>query len=160
MKSLKEHIIEEGIKDKIKSLWKKIKKEKVPEKVWTEDDLLEYKDKEITEKEALELAEIYIKVNHATVRLDDFEKRAFAQGILDYAWQNDKKDKLTHIDQFGDEYAKSGYLRANKESGYEYDDIGVGMCFLEPFNWGWGCAEKLNLKYKAKEQPKINLKRD
>ena len=44
MKNIKEYIDEEGFKDKIKSLWKKVKKEKVPEKVGTEDDLLEYKD--------------------------------------------------------------------------------------------------------------------
>ena len=160
MKHIKEFIIEEGIKDKIKSFINKFKKEKVPEKVWTDDDLLEYKDKEVTEKEALEIAEIYIKINHITVRTSDFEKRSFAQGILDCAWQNDKKDKLTHKDNFGEEHGKKGYRRANLENGYESNEVGVGMSFFEPFLWGWCCAEKLNLKYTAKEEPKVNLKRN
>lgn len=48
MKSINEYIIQESLKDKIKSLINKFKKEKVPEKVYKKEDLLKYKDKDIS----------------------------------------------------------------------------------------------------------------
>ena len=41
MKHIKEYIIQESLKDKIKAWINKFKKEKVPEKVYKEEDLLE-----------------------------------------------------------------------------------------------------------------------
>jgi len=162
MKSLKEHIIEEGIKDKIKSLWKKIKKEKVPEKVWTENDLLEYKDKEITLEDGDKIFDIYINtLDFKSSRTSEFEKNAFKQGLFDYAWCNYSRevDNKFKFNEFGDEYADAGYSRANHESGYEWNEIGVGMRFMEPFFWGWKCAKKLNLKYSNNKQEKFPLNR-
>lgn len=160
MKSLKEHIIEESLKDKIKSLWKKIKKEKVPEKVWTEDDLLEYKDKEVTVEDAIEIGKIFMKVRDYRTRNSDFNIRSFAYGLLCWGWQEYNKKYISNYDPFGDEFASGGYYRANKANGYNYNEIGVGMDFLEPFHWGWGCAEKLNIRFASKDRPEVDLKRD
>lgn len=160
MKSLKEHIIEEGIKDKFKSFWKKIKKEKVPEKVWTEDDLLEYKDKEVTVEDAIEIGKIFMKVKDHRTRNSDFNIRSFAYGLLCWGWQEYNKKHISNYDSFGERFADSGYLRANKANGYDYNEIGVGMDFLEPFHWGWRCAEKLKVKFASKDRPEVDLKRD
>ena len=162
MKNIKEYIIEEGIKDKIKSLWKKVKKEKVPEKVWTEDDLLEYKDKEVTIEDAIEIGKIFMKVNGHKTRISDFNIRSFAYGLLCWGWQEYNKEHISKssYDSFGDSFANGGYLRANKANGYDYNEIGVGMDFLEPFHWGWGCAKKLKVKFASTDRPEVDLKRD
>jgi hypothetical protein len=34
------------------------------------------------------------------------------------------------------------------------------MDFLEPFNWGWSCAEKLKVKFASTDRPEVDLKRD
>jgi hypothetical protein len=158
--SIDDYIIEEGIKDKIKSLWKKIKKEKVPEKVWTEDDLLEYKDKEVTVEDAIEIGKIFMKVNNHRTRNSDFNVRSFAYGLLCWGWQEYNKKHISNYDSFGDSFADGGYLRANKANGYDYNEIGVGMDFLEPFHWGWRCAEKLKVKFASTDRPEVDLKRE
>ena len=159
MKSLNNYIIQESLKDKIKSLWKKIKKEKVPEKVYKEEDLLEYKDKEITLEDGDEIFNIYINtLDYKSDRTSEFEKNAFKQGLFDYAWCNYQKiNNKFNFNEFGDEYADDGYSRANHESGYDWNEVGVGMRFMEPFFWGWECAKKLNLKYNSKDKVKLPL---
>ena len=62
-------------------------------------------------------------------------------------------------DEFGDDFADREYSRANHESGYDWNEIGVGMMFMEPFFWGWKCAKKLNLKYNSKDRVKLPLNR-
>ena len=161
MKHIKEYIIEEGIKDTIKSFINKFKKEKVPEKVYKEEDLLEYKDKEITLEDGDEIFDIYINtLNYKSSRTSEFEKNAFKQGLFDYAWCNYQKiNNKFNFNEFGDEYADAGYSRANHESGYDWNEVGVGMRFMEPFFWGWKCAKKLNLKYSNNKQEKFPLNR-
>ena len=162
MKSLNNYIIQESLKDKIKSLWKKIKKEKIPEKVWTEDDLLEYKDKEVTVEDAIEIGKIFMKVNNHRTRNSDFNIRSFAYGLLCWGWQEYNKEHISKssYDSFGDNFASGGYLRANKANGYDYNEIGVGLDFLEPFHWGWSCAKKLKVKFASTDRPEVDLKRD
>ena len=160
MMSLKEYIIQESLKDKIKSLINKFKKEKVPEKVYKEEDLLEYKDKEITLEDGDEIFDIYINtLPYKSSRTSEFEKNAFKQGLFNYAWCNYSRevDKNFRFNEFGDDFADKGYSRANHESGYEWDEIGVGITFMEPFFWGWKCAQKLNLKYNSTKIFKILL---
>ncbi len=157
--SIDDYIIEEGIKDKIKSLINKFKKTKVPEKVYTQADLDEYKDKEITEDDAKEIAKILIKVDKH-FRNSDFNIRSCAQGILDYAWQEyhkEQKDLIFSYDKWGENFADSGYYRAKDENGYRWDEFGIGMEFMEPFFWGWSCGKELNVRYINKEQPKVDL---
>lgn len=160
MKLIKEYIIKKRLKDKIKSFWNKLMKEKTPEKVWTEDDLLEYKDKEVIIEDAIEIGKIFMKVNDHRTRNSDFNIRSFAYGLLCWGWQEYNKKYISNYDSFGDSFADGGYYRANKENGYNYNEIGVGMEFLEPFHWGWSCAEKLNIRFASKNRPEINLKRD
>ena len=162
MMSLKEYIIHESLKDKIKSLINKFKKEQVPEKVYKEEDLLEYKDKEITLEDGDEIFDIYTNtLPYKSSRTSEFEKNAFKQGLFDYAWCNYSREIDTNFrfNEFGDEFADQGYSRANHESGYEWDEIGVGMRFMEPFFWGWKCAKELNLKYNSKDRVKLPLNR-
>ena len=86
MKSLNNYIIQESLKDKIKALINKFKKEKVPEKVYKEEDLLEYKDKEITLEDGDEIFDIYTNtLPYKSSRTSEFEKNAFKQGLFDYA---------------------------------------------------------------------------
>jgi len=160
MKSLNSYIIQESLKDKIKALINKFKKEKVPEKVYKEEDLLEYKDKEITLEDGDEIFDIYTNtLPYHNGRTSELEKNAFKQGLFDYAWCNYSRevDKNFRFDEFGDKFADEGYSRANHESGYDWDEVGVGMKFMEPFFWGWKCAEKLNLKYNSKDMVKLPL---
>lgn len=160
MMTLKEFIIQESLKDKIKSLINKFKKEKVPEKVYKKEELLEYKDKEITLEDGDEIFDIYINtLPYKSDRTTEFEKNAFKQGLFDYAWCNYSKDvdKNFRFNEFGDDFADEGYSRANHESGYDWNEIGVGMTFVEPFFWGWKCAKNLNLKYNAKNRVKLPL---
>lgn len=160
MKTIKDYIIQESLKDKLKSLINKFKKEKVPEKVYKEEDLLEYKDKEITLKDGDEIFDIYINIlDYKSSRTSEFEKNAFKQGLFDYAWCNYSRDvdKNFRFNEFGDDFADEGYSRANRESGYDWNEVGVGMTFLESFFWGWKCAKKLNLKYNAKDRIKLHL---
>ena len=162
MMTLKEYIIQESLKDKIKSLINKFKKEKVPEKVYKEEDLLEYKDKEITLKDGDEIFDIYTNtLPYKSSRTSEFEKNAFKQGLFDYAWCNYSRevDNNFRFNEFGDEFADWGYSRANNESGYEWNEVGVGLMFMEPFFWGWKCAKKLNLKYNSKDKVKLPLNR-
>ena len=162
MKTINEYIIQESLKDKIKSLWKKIKKEKVPEKVYKEEDLLEYKDKEITLEDCDKIFDIYTNtLPYHNDRTSELEKNAFKQGLLDYAWCNYSRevDKNFRFNEYGDNFADEGYFRANHESGYDWNEIGVGMRFMEPFFWGWKCAKKLNLKYNSKDRVKLPLNR-
>jgi len=157
-----ESIIEESLKDKIKVLINKFKKEKVPEKVYKKEDLLEYKDKEITLEDGDKIFDIYINtLDYKSSRTSEFEKNAFKQGLFDYAWCNYSRevDKNFRFNEFGDDFADQGYSRANNESGYEWDEIGVGMRFMEPFFWGWKCAKKLNLKYNSTTNIKLPLNR-
>lgn len=162
MKSLNDYIIQESFKDKIKALINKFKKEKVPEKVYKEEDLLEYKDKEITLEDGDEIFDIYINtLNYKSNRTSEFEKNAFKQGLFDYAWCNYSRDvdNKFRFNEFGDDFADKGYSRANHESGYELDEVGVGIMFMEPFFWGWKCAKKLNLKYNSTTNVKLPLNR-
>lgn len=160
--TLKEYIIQESLKDKIKALINKFKKEKVPEKVYKEEDLLEYKDKEITLEDGDEIFDIYTNtLPYKSSRTSEFEKNAFKQGLFDYAWCNYSRevDNRFRFNEFGDEFADKGYSRANNESGYDWNEVGVGMMFMEPFFWGWKCAKKLNLKYNSKNMVKLPLNR-
>ena len=162
MKSLNDYITQESLKDKIKALINKFKKEKVPERVYKEEDLLEYKNKEITLEDGDEIFVIYINtLPYKSSRTSEFEKNAFKQGLLDYAWCNYSRevDKNFRFNDFGDEFADWGYSRANDESGYDWNEIGVGMRFMEPFFWGWKCAKELNLKYNSKDRVKLPLNR-
>ena len=79
--------------------------------------------------------------------------------MFDYAWCNYSRevDKNFRFNEFGDNFADYGYSRANHESGYDWNEIGVGMRFMEPFFWGWKCAKKLNLKYNSKDRVKLPL---
>lgn len=150
------------IKDKIKSLINKFKKEKVHEKVYKKEDLLKYKDKEITLEDGDEIFDIYTNtLPYKSDRTSELEKNAFKQGLFDYAWCNYSKevDNKFRFNEFGDDFADSGYSRANYESGYNWDEVGVGMMFMEPFFWGWKCAKKLNLKYNSKDIVKLPLNR-
>lgn len=160
MKSIDKYIMQESLKDKIKYLINKSKKEKVPEKVYKEEDLLKYKDKEITLDDGDEIFDIYTNtLPYKSSRTSKFEKNAFKQGLFDYAWCNYSKevDKNFKFNEFGDDFADTGYSRANNESGYDWDEIGVGMTFMEPFFWGWRCAKKLNLKYHSTTKAKLPL---
>ena len=150
------------IKKSIKALIKILKKEKVPEKVYKEEDLLEYKDKEITLEDGNEIFDIYTNtLPYHSDRTSELEKNAFKQGLFDYAWCNYAKevDKNFRFNEFGDDFADVGYSRANYESGYDWDEVGVGLMFMEPFFWGWKCAKKLNLKYNSKDRVKLPLNR-
>ena len=138
----------------------KFKKEKVPEKVWTEDDLLEYKDKEVTIEDAIEIGKIFMKVENHKCRNSDFNIRSFAYGLLCCGWQEYNRKYISNYSSFGNSFANGGYIRANEQNGYDYNEIGVGMDFLEPFYWGWGCAKKLNIRFASIDRPEINLKRD
>jgi len=162
MKTLNEYIIQESLKDKIKALINKFKKEKVPEKVYKEEDLLEYKDKEITLKDGDKIFDIYTNnLSYKSSRTSELEKNAFKQGLFDYAWCNYSREvnKKFIFNEFGDNFADEGYSRANRESGYNWDEIGVGLMFMEPFFWGWKCAKKLNLKYNSKNRVELPLNR-
>lgn len=162
MKSLNNYIIQESLKDKIKGWINKFRKEKVPEKVYKEEDLLEYKDKEITLEDGDEIFNIYTNtLPYKSSRTSEFEKNAFKQGLFDYAWCNYSRevDNKFRFNEFGDDFADQGYSRANHESGYEWNEIGVGMMFMEPFFWGWKCAKELNLKYNSKTNVKLPLNR-
>ena len=160
MKSLNNYIIKESLKDKIKSLINKSKKEKVPEKVYKEEDLLKYKDKEITLEDGDGIFDIYTNtLPYKSSRTSEFEKNAFKQGLFDYAWCNYSRevDKNFKFNEFGDDFADWGYSRANDESGYDWDEVGVGKAFIEPFFCGWECAKELNLKYNSTAKAKLSL---
>jgi hypothetical protein len=162
MLPLKDYIIQESLKDKIKGWINKFKKEKVPEKVYKKEDLLEYKDKEITLDDGDEIFDIYTNtLPYKSSRTSEFEKNAFKQGLYNYAWCNYSRevDKNFRFNEFGDEFADWGYSRANDESGYDWNEVGVGMMFMEPFFWGWKCAKKLNLKYNSRDKVKLPLNR-
>ena len=62
MKHFSDYIIQEGLKDKIKGWINKFKKSKEPEKIFTEEDLSEFKDNTITEEDADKIVEIREKI--------------------------------------------------------------------------------------------------
>lgn len=160
MKSLNNYIIQESLNEKIKGWINKLKKSKEPEKIYKEEDLLEYKNKEITLEDGDEIFNIYTNtLPYKSSRTSEFEKNAFKQGLFDYAWCNYSRevDNNFRFNEFGDDFADHGYSRANHESGYDWNEIGVGMSFMEPFFWGWKCAKKLNLKYNSTTNVKLPL---
>ena len=146
--------------EKIRSFINKFKKEKLPEKIYSIEDLEKYKDQTITLEDADEIFDIYINtLNYKSDRTSEFEKNAFKQGLFDYAWCNYSRevDNKFRFNEFGDYFTDIGYSRANNESGYDWNEVGVGMTFMEPFLWGWDCAKKLNLKYNSRNNVKFPL---
>ena len=83
MKSIDKYIMQESLKDKIKYLINKSKKEKVPEKVYKEEDLLKYKDKEITLDDGDEIFDIYTNtLPYKSSRTSKFEKNAVFEKLF------------------------------------------------------------------------------
>jgi len=70
-----------------------------------------------------------------------------------------KLKKLYNIPEGWKEYFDHMTVIYNDESGYDWNEVDVGMMFMEPFFWGWKCAKKLNLKYNSRDKVKLPLNR-
>ena len=81
----------------------------------------------LTEYSAREITELYYKIKPVTVRTSEFEKRCYMQGLFNGAWKNSHIDSSSYEDLF-----LMDYRRADSESGYEPNELGVGMRFIEP----------------------------
>lgn len=167
MKNLQAYIIEESLKDKIKSWIEKFKKKREPEKIFTEEDLNEFKNKTITEEDADKIIEIRQKIEDGkksdylfgsgTDDTTTLRKNAYKQAILDYAYLNFKGQLKT--DSFGENHADRAFYKACKDNGEDSTEIRAGYYGLPIFGryfYGWGCAEKLNLK--CETEIKVNFK--
>lgn len=167
MKDLKLYIIEESIKDKIKGWISKFKKSKEPEKIFTEDDLNEFKDKSITEEDVDKIINIREKLDKSSFLFGNpsnnynynLRKLSYKQAILDYAYLN-FKDQLNQ-DKFGERHADSAYYKACKDNGYNSSSISagsIGLSVLGRYFYGWSCAQELNLKCETKIEVNFCMK--
>lgn len=166
MRSLQEFIVNEGLKDKIKKLINKFKNEKVPEKVWSEDDVQEYKDKEITENDADTIIEIICKIKDQygdpyfsanSNRSENLYKLAYKQGLLDFAYFNYKD--ILNQDPFGEAGFNNAYYKACKDNNVDSYSISAGyycVTMAKKYFQGWSLSQKLNLK--CAEEIKLNFK--
>lgn len=168
MKSLKEHIIEEGIKDKIKSFINKFKKEKIPEKVYSSEDLEKYKDQIITPEDADDIIDILIHTdyyfkefltNKYEPEREHIKQEACKHAILDYAYENNK-DQIKH-DKYGERHANQAEYECSKQYGVESSSITAGgliLAMIRPYIMGWSFADKM--KFKAEEKYKPTYKKN
>lgn len=143
--------------NKIKSLFIK---EKSPEKIWSEDDVQEYKDKEITEDDADSIIEIIGKIKDQfdesyfsanSNRSENLYKLAYKQGLLNYAYLN-YKDTL-NPDPFGEIGFNNAYYKACKDNDVDSTTISAGyycVTMAKKYFQGWGLSQKLNLKCSQK----------
>lgn len=106
----------------------------------------------LTEDSAREITELYYKIKPVTVRTSEFEKRCYMQGLFNGAWKNSHIDTSSYEDLF-----LMDYRRADSESGYEPNELGVGMRFIEPYKWGVETSKELKLYYPDDTRVKLNL---
>ena len=109
----------------------------------------------LTEDLAKEITELYYKIRPVTVRTSEFEKRCYMQGLFNGAYKNSHIDSLTYLAY--DDLFLMDYRRADSESGYEPNELGVGMCFIEPYKWGVQTSKELKLYYPDDTRVKLNL---
>lgn len=113
-----------------------------------------YRGTVITEDTAREIMEFYYRIRPVILRTSDFEKRCYMQGLLDSAWKNSHPDDPYTYDMlFTKEYRRADYVNT-----YEYNELGVGMCFIEPYKWGWKCAKELSLWFPDDVRIQLDLK--
>lgn len=158
MKDIKTYIIEENLKDKIKGWINKFKKSKEPEKIWSDEDLQEFKDKTITEEDVDKIIDIREKIEKSNksdylfgTSNSTLSKLAYKQAILDYAYLNFKGQ--LNQDKFGEKHADSAYYKACKDNGEDSLSIGAGyyaLPILGRYFYGWSCAKELKLKCETK----------
>ena len=168
MKSLKEHIIEEGIKDKIKSFIDKFKKEKIPEKVYSSEDLEKYKNQIITPEDADYIIDILIHTddyfkeflkNKYEPEREHIKQEACKHAILDYAYENNQG--RIKYDKFGENHANQAEYECSKQYGVESSSIAAGgliLAMIRPYIMGWSFANKM--KFKAEEKYKPTYKKN
>lgn len=168
MKSLKEHIIEEGIKDKIKSFINKFKKEKIPEKVYSSEDLEKYKGQIITPEDADDIIDILIHtddyfkeflVSKFETSYNYIRKEACKHAILDYAYENNQ-DQIKH-DKYGERHADRAEYECCKQHDVNFSSIAAGgliLAVVRPYIMGWSFADKM--KFKAEEKYKPTYKKN
>lgn len=169
MKHFSDYIVEEGLKDKIKGWINKFKKSKEPEKIFTEEDLAEFKGKNITEEDADKIVEIREKIEKSknsdylfgTLKISGYSytlrKLAYKQAILDYAYLNFKNE--LNRDKFGEDHADAAYYKACKDNNYDSSSVAagsLGLPILGRYFYGWSCAKELNLKCETKIE--VNFK--
>jgi len=160
MKDLYSYIINEGLKDtinKLKSLFKK--KEKYVYKTendrWEKVELLYYNIRKSgpvqSFSEVRDLVNTYMdgSSKYEFTLKHKREYASFIQGVLDYAYLN-YSGKLNQ-DRFGEASCDAAYNRACKEYGYEgfnhdLDRGAVGFDVFSNYPYGWGFAERLDLK--------------
>ena len=163
MKSLKEHIIEEGIKDKIKSFIDKFKKEKIPEKVYSSEDLEKYKGQIITPEDADDIIDILIHtddyfkeylINKFDPEREHIRQEACKHAILDYAYENNK-DRIKY-DKFGENHANQAEYECSKQHDIDSSSIAAGgliLTMIRPYIMGWSFADKMKFKTEEKYKP-------
>lgn len=163
MKSLKEHIIEEGIKDKIKSFINKFKKEQIPDKVYSSDDLEKYKGQIITSEDADDIINILIHTDDYFKEFltskyeperDHIKQEACKHAILDYAYENNQ-DQIKH-DKYGEHHADRAEYECCKQYGVNSSSIAAGgliIAMIRPYIMGWSFADKMKFKAEEKYKP-------
>lgn len=144
-------------------------KHKEPEKIFTEEDLAEFKDKTITEEDADKIVELREKIEKSqnsdylfgTLEINGnsykLRKLTYKQSILDYAYLN-FKNELSR-DKFGESHADSAYYKACRDNGEDSSSIAAGyyaLPVLGRYFYGWSCAKELNLK--CENEIKVNFK--
>ncbi len=166
MRTIKEYIIQESFKEKIKAMIQKFKKHVEPQKIFTEEDLNEFKDKTVTEEDVDKIIEIREKIDkdhylfaNPKVNENDnkLNKLSYKQAILDYAYLN-FKDEL-NTDKFGERHCELAFRKACADNGEHPSDISAGffaLPVLGRYSYGWSCAENLNLK--CESEIKVNFK--
>lgn len=163
MKSLKEHIIEEGIKDKIKSFINKFKKEKIPEKVYSSEDLEKYKGKIITPEDVDDIINILIHTDDyfkefltskIEPRYNHIKQEACKHAILDYAYENNQ-DRIKN-DKYGEHHADDAEYECCKQHDVSSSSIAAGgliLAMIRPYIMGWSFADKMKFKAEEKYKP-------
>lgn len=160
MKDLHSYIVNEGLKDaikKLKSLFKK-KEEyvyKTEEERWEKVELLYYNIRKTgpvqSFMEVRDLVNTYMdgSSKYEFAAKDKRQYASFIQGVLDYAYLN--YTGKVNQDRFGESSCDNAYNRACKEYGYEgfnhdLDRGAVGLDVFGYYPYGWGFAERLDLK--------------
>lgn len=163
MKSLKEHLIEESLKDKIKSFINKFKKEKIPEKIYSSEDLEKYKGQIITPEDADDIIDILIHTddyfkNHLTSKIEPerehIKQEACKNAILDYAYENNQG--RIKYDKFGERHANQAEYECSKQHGVDSSSIAAGgliLAMIRPYIMGWTFADKMKFKAEEKYKP-------
>ena len=166
MMTLKEYIIQESLKEKVKGWIEKFKKQVEPKKIFTEADLEEFKDKTVTEEDVDKIIEIREKIdkNHYLFtnkknneNYNILNKLSYKQAILDYAYLN--FENRLNEDKFGERHCELAFRKACEDNDEHPSNVSAGyyaLPVLGRYSYGWSCAENLNLK--CEKEIKVNFK--